>query len=699
MTDKTFQFWKEDCQGYVTKKEHGGWHLWDELGRRLEQEFGHPFTQVNFSRTDWLEDLWFHPTDTPRPREDWSNQAQLWFSRDVESQTLTFGLMIEHPTPQWVQEKGYTSDRDVYRMITSLEHDAMFARMLDGLIEKGLSASLSIWHVENRPVNSAAELRQMIEDLDENQGWSVTLVQRMSCAEAVELEEAANERIMQVYRQVWPLLVQVWPANVRQALSRKVVLVGAAAENSVEKSAWLESARDLLGSTGKVASWWSYNPDRDYVDRLRESLPSWLYISYGGEIARRGHIVDFVGPGGEPIESPWPEHTLPEERGKTDFEISATGKEHQSRMWFLLDGIEPISPPLHIDDFKPVGEKYQIPGPKNFAFVYEPWGNSKDDDGEPSPISSLSGYLAAFVNHHLVRHLGEPTGGFGFFEVIDDYAAAERLLDTACEWLRRRDMTHMRGPTNFTDNERPGVLIDGADCPPVMLEAHTPPYYKSFLERYGMHKHHDLFAWRAFRSQVGDELEKAHPELFRVADVARRLSHISFRRLRMDRWDEEIATARYLFNATLADHPNHVPLPETEFRRFANQMRPFLDPDLALFAEADGKPVGFCVAIPDINRALIHLNGRLFPLGWLKLRYYIPRIDVVTFKLMGILREYRRRGIDALLYVEVVKAFYDKGYAWLDGSVTSELNPVVNLIADRLGAERYKHYRMYRIKL
>ncbi|MEA3346366.1 MAG: hypothetical protein U9Q78_09050 [Chloroflexota bacterium] len=311
----------------------------------------------------------------------------------------------------------------------------------------------------------------------------------------------------------------------------------------------------------------------------------------------------------------------------------------------------------------------------------------------------IVGTIAAFVNHRLVKHLGKPQGGFGFFEVIEDYAVAEELLDTACEWVRERDMTQVRGPTNFTDNERPGVLIEGADCPPVMLEAHTPPYYKDFLERYGMEKDHDLFAWRAFRSQVGEELRNAPPELFRVADVARQAAHVTIRKVRMEHWDEEISTARYLFNATLDHLPNHVPLTETEFRRLANQIRPFLDPDLALFAEADGKSVGFCAAFPDINRALIHINGRLFPLGWLKLRYYIPRTEVVTFKLMGILQEYRRRGIDALLYVEAVKAFYEKGYEWLDGSLTSETNPVINLVAYRLGAERYKHYRIYRMEL
>lgn len=204
---------------------------------------------------------------------------------------------------------------------------------------------------------------------------------------------------------------------------------------------------------------------------------------------------------------------------------------------------------------------------------------------------------------------------------------------------------------------------------------------------------------RAFRSQIGEELEQAYRDLFQVTDVARRAADVTIRRIRMDRWENDVSTAVHLFNATLEHLPNHLPLTEAEFRRLASQFQPILDPDLALFAEADGRPVAFCVAIPDLNRALTHLNGRLFPFGWLKLRYYLRKMDVVTFKLMGILQEYRRRGIDALLYVEAAPAFCKKGYESLDGSITSELNAVINLIAYRCGAERYEHYRMYRLGL
>jgi GNAT superfamily N-acetyltransferase len=309
------------------------------------------------------------------------------------------------------------------------------------------------------------------------------------------------------------------------------------------------------------------------------------------------------------------------------------------------------------------------------------------------------GTIAVFIDPSIIEATGEQAGGFGFFEVIHDYEVAQPLLDAACDWQRIRGMPLMRGPTNFTDNESPGILIDGADCPPVMLEAHTPPYYKDFLERYGFEKDHDLYAWRVFREQIGAELENIPPDLAHVAEVARKAAKVSIRKVRMDQWDKEIDSALNLFNATLKHLPGFSPMAKDDFDRLASKMKMFIDPDLALFAEADGKPIGFCVAIPDVNQVLIHLDGRLFPFNWLRVKYLISKIDVASFKLMGILEEYRHRGIDAILYLEVVKAIFKKGYSWLDGSITSEYNPAINLLANRLGAQRYKYYRIYKINL
>jgi len=309
------------------------------------------------------------------------------------------------------------------------------------------------------------------------------------------------------------------------------------------------------------------------------------------------------------------------------------------------------------------------------------------------------GTIAAFVDHSRVQHMGRAEGGFGFFEVIEEYEAARQLLDACCNWLRTCGMASVRGPTNFGDNDCPGVLIAGTDYPPAMLEAHTPAYYKDFLERYGMEKDHDLYAWRATFEQVGSTLNQGPSEFARVAGVARRVGNTTIRRIRMEDWDREVSTIRCLFNTTMSVVPDSVPLGEAEFRRLADQMKPFLDRDLALIAEIEGKAVGFCILIPDTNRVLARLNGRLFPFHWLRIKRYIREVDVVSFKLMGVLEQYRRRGIDALLCLEALTAASRKGYKWLDGSLTSELNPAINLIARGRGAELYKHYRLYRLEL
>jgi len=309
------------------------------------------------------------------------------------------------------------------------------------------------------------------------------------------------------------------------------------------------------------------------------------------------------------------------------------------------------------------------------------------------------GTIAAFVDHPRITHINRSEGGFGFFEVVDSYETARLLLDTCREWLRARGMTSMRGPTNFGDNDCPGVLVNGADYPPAMLEAHTPAYYRDFLERYGMQKENDLFAWRVTFDEVGGRMEGAPSDFTRVADAARRVGNTTVRKIRLDDWDHEVSIFRTLFNTTMEQIPDAVPLSEEEFRRFAEEMRPFLDPDLALVAEIEGRAVGFCLLIPDMNRVLKRLNGRLFPFNWLRIGRYIREIDVVSFKLMGVLEEFRRRGIDALLSVEALRSARRKGYKWLDGSLTSEMNPTINLIARSRGAELYKRYRLYRMDL
>ncbi|MGD8813856.1 MAG: hypothetical protein PVI78_05210 [Anaerolineales bacterium] len=308
----------------------------------------------------------------------------------------------------------------------------------------------------------------------------------------------------------------------------------------------------------------------------------------------------------------------------------------------------------------------------------------------------IVGTVAAFVDYHSNERLNVKMAGFGFYEVIEDYLVAKKLLETVAGRAQHWGMDGFWGPTNFGRNDEPGFLIKETDAPPALLEAHTPLYYDDFMDRYGMAKKSDFYAWRVSLPDLGPNLEALPAELIRVFEATTKRGGVMVRKIRMEDWDRDLEIARNLFNVTLTHLPDHVPMDKDTWGRFAKQLRPLLDPDLALFAEVDGKEVGFLVCFPDMNRVLIHLNGRLFPIGWLKLLWFRKRIDVVSFKLFGVIEQYRRRGIDVLLYLQAVREAAAKGYRWLDGSLTSEFNPTVVRLAERLGAERYKHYRLYK---
>jgi len=341
-------------------------------------------------------------------------------------------------------------------------------------------------------------------------------------------------------------------------------------------------------------------------------------------------------------------------------------------------------PPLiaeRLDRLNPDKDPFGAQGQYRLFLAYK--------DGE------LAGTVAAFVNPQHNAYLGEEMGAFGFFEAIDDQEVADRLLDAACGAVANWGMKGIRGPTTDSFFDAPGVLVEPTDCPPVMLEAHTPLYYRDLLERYGFEKWRDTFAWRVDLQQLGTNLERLPPQLLRVLDAAREKQRVRIRKLRFDEWDREVEQTCRLFNATLNHLPEFAPIELSAFRRFADQLRPLIDPDMALFAEVDGRTVGYLVAIPDVNQILKHLNGRLYPIGWFKFWWYRRRVRVVSFKLLGVLPRYRRRGIDTLMYMEALRAAVAKGYRWLDGSLSSENNPTVQRLAQRLGAERYKHYRLY----
>lgn len=335
-------------------------------------------------------------------------------------------------------------------------------------------------------------------------------------------------------------------------------------------------------------------------------------------------------------------------------------------------------------------------------------------DPATSSILQAGGQLAAWVARHKGQvvgtiagavdgdanaHSGKKEAVFGFFECINDYAVAQTLLTTVADWARELGMTTLVGPRNFGANDEPGLLIEGREFPPVMLMAHTMVYYPDLVERFGFKKSGDVYAYRLLTADFDSKSGGFPPKLLRVVEAVRQRTGVKVRKASLSRWEKEAETARRLYNEALKHLPDHVPMSPEEWSRFAEGVRPLLDEDLILFAEVDDEPVGWALALPDVNQAFMHAGGGRYPWHFIKLWWYSRHIKVASFKIVAMLEAYRGRGLDALLYYELGQALLAKGYQWVDASLVSEHNPMMNRIVERMGGKRYKQYRVYQLVL
>ena len=289
---------------------------------------------------------------------------------------------------------------------------------------------------------------------------------------------------------------------------------------------------------------------------------------------------------------------------------------------------------------------------------------------------------------------------FGYFECVDDYEVAEALFQVACAWARGHGLTSLVGPFNLDYEDSPGVLIEGRDRPPALLCGHTPSSYVGFFERFGFQKARgDNLAYEWDLSRVASVAD-GPPKLLRAVAIARRRSGVAVRAARIEDWEREIDRALSIPNRGLIILPSFIPWTREAFAAHAESLRQIMDPDLILFAEAGGEAVGLLMGLPNVNEALQHCNGLRRPWDYARLYWFARRRPLcLSLKSVAVIPEYWSRGVDALLYVEMGCRALEKGYRWLDLSLTSEDNPMVPRMADRLGARIYKRYRTYRLSL
>ncbi len=306
----------------------------------------------------------------------------------------------------------------------------------------------------------------------------------------------------------------------------------------------------------------------------------------------------------------------------------------------------------------------------------------------------LVGRISAQVDSLAQEKWGPNLGHFGFFEAASQEVATA-LLETAETWLRDRGMTRMQGPWSLSSAEEVGTLVDGFDTPPCVMMPHGRPQYDSWLNRHGLNKAKDMFAYSL-------DLTIPMPDrAMRIVKMAQKNKRVTMRPIDMKRFDAEVEVVLDIYNEAWSENWGYVPFTEAEVAHGAKSLKPVVKPYRTYICEYDGEPVAFMLTIPDVNHKMRDLDGKLLPFGWAKLAYRMlnGKEDRCRVPLMGVRKKFQRGPLGAAMsmwMIDVSRQHVEKrGAYWGELGWILEDNDGMRSILEEIGCKVYKTYRVY----
>jgi len=333
---------------------------------------------------------------------------------------------------------------------------------------------------------------------------------------------------------------------------------------------------------------------------------------------------------------------------------------------------------------------------RDMKVMFDPKKHPFHQHSEVQPFIALQdgrvvGRIAAIHNRNHVKYHKEPVGFFGFFESVDEQKVANALLATASDWLRERGLEVIRGPASFSTNEMAALLVEGFDRPPAIMMPYNPEYYEDLILNAGFRSAMDMVAYYLDNNHPPEYLLKLEERLSKRASV-------SLRTLRKEDFSAELDRVLYVYNKAWDKNWGFVPMTDAEIRFMAHELKVAVmkDPEQVIFVEnEEGEPVGFALWLKDYNQALIEAKGRLFPFGLLKVMRRAKSIDMCRVLTLGLIEEYRHKGLDNLLYLRIFREGAAKGMTAGEFGWILEHNWAMRKPLEKLDSRVYKRYRMY----
>ncbi len=302
----------------------------------------------------------------------------------------------------------------------------------------------------------------------------------------------------------------------------------------------------------------------------------------------------------------------------------------------------------------------------------------------------IIGRVAAIDNTEHNELHKENIGFFGFFECIDNQEVADLLFEKAAEWVKEKGRCALRGPVSPSTNHESGFLVEGFDDTPRLMMPYSKVYYPDLVRQSDFVKVKQLWAYKIASKDVANT-----PKIERVARLIKSKNKVQLREINMKKFQEEIHTIVDIYNRCWSDNWGFVPISKEAAVLMAKSMKPIVEKSLILFAEINDKPVGMIVTLYDYNEILKKMKGRLFPFGIFHLFNARKKITWLRMMLIGVIPEYRGKGLDALLYYQSSVNALKLKKEYCEGSWTLEDNDAINKLASMMGGQIYKRYNLY----
>ena len=305
----------------------------------------------------------------------------------------------------------------------------------------------------------------------------------------------------------------------------------------------------------------------------------------------------------------------------------------------------------------------------------------------------IVGRIAGIINHVVNERSGKKEARFSYIDFIDDAEVVDGLMDAVTRWAKGKGMEHLTGPLGFTDMDPEGMLIEGFDRIGTTGAVYSHPYYPKHMERMGFVKDAD---WLEFLITIPNEVPEKMARLSNLLSERLNLTTIKYTDRKQLVKDYGDAIFK-LINVAYDELFGYSPLTDKQIKHYIKMYLPFLPlDDLSMVIEKDTRElIAVGITIPSMSKALIKNRGRLFPMGWKPLLDAFKHNDVVDLMLIAVKPEYQNKGVNALIFNDLIPVFNRHGYKVAESNHELEANTKVLKQWEYFEYEQHKRRRAY----